>query len=168
MNFLNEIWNSFKRTVKGFDTPRQLALGVTFGMLIGLVPKDSLFPYALGVIALLSTGNLFCLAISAYAYSWLSPFLDPVSHRIGAWTLTFDPFEATWSALYQLPIVPWTRFDNTVVTGSLLLGLLLTVPVYAISFQCFEKFGSPIFSYVSNSRVAKWLIGSPEPTLQKS
>jgi uncharacterized protein (TIGR03546 family) len=168
MNFLKEIWNSFKRTVKGFDTPRQLALGVTFGMLIGLVPKDSLFPYALGIIAMLSTGNLLCVAVSAVAFSWLSPMLDPVSHQMGAWVLTFDPFESTWAALYQMPFVPWTRFDNTVVTGSLLLGLMLTVPVYSISFRCFEKFGSPIFKAVSSSRAARWLIGNPAPNPQKS
>ena len=168
MKLLKEIWNSFRSTLRGFDSPRQLALGITFGMLIGLVPKDSLVPYALGIIAMLSTSNLLCLALSAVAFSWISPILDPVSHQLGAWILTFGPFESSWSALYQLPIVPWTRFDNTVVTGSILLGLLLTIPTYTVSFRCVERFGSPVFKFLSNSRAARWLIGHSVPNPQKS
>lgn len=163
MNFLNEIWNSFRLTVRGFDTPRQLALGVVFGMLVGLIPKDSLLPYAIGILGILSTGNLLSLTISAIAFSYVSPLLDPTTHQIGSWVLTLEPLQATWAAIYQLPMVPWTRFDNTVVMGSLILGICLTMPIHWISFRIFEKFGSSIFKFVSRTRVARWLIGSPSP-----
>ncbi len=168
MKFLNSAWSSFRSTVKGFDTPHQLALGITLGMVIGWVPKDSLIPYALGVLALLTTANLLCIAIAAIAFSWISPLLDPFSHQLGVWVLTFAPLESTWSKLIQLPVVPWTRFENTVVTGSLGLGLLMAIPIYSISYYCFAKFGSAIYFHFSRSRVARWLVGNNANNLQKS
>ena len=168
MKPLTAIWNSFKSTVKGFDTSRQLALGVAFGLVIGLIPKDSLLPYAIALIAILSRGNLLSMGVSALVFSWLSPALDAASHQLGLWTLTVEGLESTWAWLYQLPIVPWTRLENTVVMGSLLLGLISCVPIYLVSFQFFEKFGSLIVKKLMANRVVNWLIGSPAPTPQES
>jgi uncharacterized protein (TIGR03546 family) len=168
MKFLKSAWNSFRSTVKGFDTPRQLALGIVLGMIIGLIPKDSLLPYAIGVFALLTSANILCIAVGAIIFTWISPMLDSVSHQIGVWVLTFEPLESTWSTLFQLPVVPWIRFENTVVMGSLCLGLLLAIPIYFISYYCFAQFGSAIYQYFSKTRVAGWLVGNTATHLQKS
>lgn len=169
MSFLAEIWNSFKSTVRGFDTPHQLALGLTLGLAIGLLPKDSLLPYALGVIAILTPGNLFCLAIGITATSFLSIHLDPVTHPIGSWILTYQPLQTTWSWLHELPMAPWTRFNNTVVMGNLALGLALALPIYLLSRTLFAKFGPSIFKLVVESRLARKLtdkFANPDATTQ--
>ena len=63
MDAIQQSWSSFKGTVRGFDTPHQLGLGLAFGIAVGLIPKDSLLPYAIGFIAILSTANLLCFGI---------------------------------------------------------------------------------------------------------
>ena len=166
--FLNQVWAAFASSVKGFDSPSQLAIGLTFGMVIGMIPKDSLFPYTILVVALLTNANLLTLILSTITFSWISPLLDPLTHKIGLWVLTFDPFEAFWVQCYQLPIVPWTRLENTVVMGSLALGLLVALPVFAISYQLFERFGESIFNLVLENRLARWLLGAPTPKFQES
>ena len=170
MTFVNETWKAFRATVKGFDSSHQLAVGIAFGMIIGLIPKDSLIPYAIAAIALLTNANLLSLIVSAFVLSQLSPLFDPITHPIGAWVLTFDPLESVWISLYEIPVVPWTRIENTVVMGSLVLGLLFAVPTYALSFYFFEKFGSSISKLVFNNRVSRWIVGSTPPpaNLQKS
>ena len=168
MNALKSIWNSFKGTVKGFDTSRQLALGVAIGLMIGLIPKDSLLPYAIALVGILSRANLLSLGLSAVVFSWASPLIDPVLHRLGHWALTYDSLQSTWTWLYQIPVIPWTRFDNTVVMGALLAGLALCIPVHFISRMLFEKFGSLIAKALLNTRLATWLIGDPAPNPQKS
>lgn len=168
MNLLHDIWNAFTSSVKGFDSPSQLALGLTMGMIIGLIPKDSLLPYLVIVVALLTNANLLLLIVSGVTFSAISPSLDSMTHAIGLWTLTFDPFESFWVWCCQLPIVPWTRFENTVVMGSFALGLLAAIPVYTIGFQFFVRFGEPFFNLLFQNRLARWLIGSPAPSLQES
>ena len=45
-----------------------------------------------------------------------------------------EALKPLWTCLYSLPVVPWTKFNNTVVLGNLVLGLLLYAPVY-FAFQ---------------------------------
>lgn len=168
MNVVNESWTKFKGTVQGFDSARQLAAGVALGMMIGLIPKDSLLPYAIALIALLSHANLLCVGVSAFVFTKLSPSLDIASHPLGSWLLNLNALESSLNWIHQWPIVPWLRLDNTVVTGSFLMGILLTIPVYAISHLLFKRFGSTVFSYLIRTRVARWFVGQPSHHLQKS
>lgn len=170
MKFLNDIWDAFASSVKGFDSPRQLALGLTLGLIIGLVPKDSLIPYVVLIFALLTNANLLLLIVAGLTSSLISPLLDPISHGLGMWVLTFDPLESFWVWCCQLPVVPWTRLENTVVMGSLTLGLLVAIPIYIIGFQFFQRFGEPFFNLIFQNRLARWFIGSPAhaPNLQES
>ena len=126
-------WTNFKGTIRGFDTPHQLGLGMAFGVAVGLIPKDSLLPYAIGVVAILSTANLLCFVIGVILAHVISPALDHITHVIGSWFLTFSPLEPIWANIIELPLVPWTRFNNSVVMGTLVLGVLLAVPTYTMT-----------------------------------
>lgn len=164
INGLINFWTLFRTTVRGFDTPRQLAAGVTLGMMIGLIPKDSLFAYGFGLVLLMSTANLLTGAISAFCFAWVGAIFDPLSHRIGGYILTLDMFEPTLSQLNQIPLMPWTRFENTVVTGSMLLGLILAIPVYRISYKAFEKYGKTVSDAITGSRLGRWMLALPVET----
>ena len=133
MDAIQQSWTSFKGTVRGFDTPHQLGLGLAFGIAVGLIPKDSLLPYAIGVIAILSTANLLCFGIGVVVAHVVSPALDHLTHVIGSWFLTFSPLEPIWATLSEFPLVAWTRFNNSVVMGTLILGILLAVPIYTMT-----------------------------------
>lgn len=161
-------WKLFRGTVRGVDTSQQLALGMTFGMFIGLIPKDSFFVYGFGVLMLLSTANLLCGAISGIAFSWIAMAIDAPADAIGKWVLTDERFEATWAWLYQLPVVPWTRFDNTVVTGSLIISFLVALPLYYVSRYFFDVYGAAIKQKIASTQVMKWLVGSPSERLQET
>lgn len=154
-----KLWRMFRETVRGYDTSRQLAAGVAIGMVIGLVPKDSLFCYVLGLLMLISTANLLCGTISIFAFSWIGFLFDSVFHKVGAMVLTYQPLEATWGRLFQLPIVPWTRFDNTVVTGSLVVGLIATIPVYIISYKIVEAISPHLKIAADKSKIYRWIVG---------
>ena len=133
MDTIQQSWTRFKGTVHGFDTPHQLGLGMALGVAVGLIPKDSLIPYVIGVVAILSTANLLCFGIGVVMAHVVSPALDHLTHLIGSWFLTFSPLEPVWATLTELPLMPWTRFNNTVVMGTLIFGILLAVPVYTMT-----------------------------------
>ena len=133
MDAIQQSWAQFKGTVRGFDTPHQLGLGMALGVMVGLIPKDSLLPYAIGVVAILSTANLLLFGIGVIVAHVVSPLLDHLTHLIGSWFLTFSPLEPLWATLIEWPLMPWTRFNNTVVMGTLILGILLAVPTYTMT-----------------------------------
>lgn len=164
---LINFWQMFRGTIRGFDTSKQLAMGVTLGMFIGMIPKDSLLSYSFGCLLLLSTANLLTGSISAFCFTWIAALFDPLSHRLGAMVLTFDMFEPTFSWLGSQPVIPWTRFENTVVTGSLVLALLLAIPVYRVSLFGMDRYGKLFSDTITQSRLGRWILAIPPETEPK-
>jgi len=154
-----DLWQRLCSTIDGVDSPHHLALGMSIGMTIGLVPKESLIPYLLIVFLMLVHANLLTAFLSAVAFSWIANALIPLSHQLGESVLTYAPLKNFWSWLVALPIVPWAQFDNTVVTGSFLLGILASVPLYFISRFICERHGNRLYGFFRNTAVACWLIG---------
>ena len=115
----------------GIQPPSQVALGATLGMFVGMVPKDTLIAFLACLLILASAANLYCSILSALTFSIIGWFIEPLLHKLGAVVLSNDMFGRLWSALYQLPVVPWTRVNNTVVMGSVVASLIFAYPLFA-------------------------------------
>lgn len=121
------------------DSPRQLALGFAFGILLGLVPKGNLLAVLLLTLFFSLKINLAVGMLTAAAVSYASPSVDAVAHRIGYFLLTHPALREAWITLYNTPVVPWTRFNNTIVLGATVLGTALFYPSYRLSLPIFER-----------------------------
>jgi uncharacterized protein (TIGR03546 family) len=119
------------------DTPRQLALGFAAGMVLGLLPKGNLLAVGVASAILMTRVNLGTAAIAALAFSVVGHVLDPLTDPLGSFVLSAEALRPTWKRLYDMPLAPWTSFNNTVVLGSFLLGLFLFYPAYATSLAAF-------------------------------
>lgn len=128
------------RALTDEDSDQQLALGFALGAVIGLVPKGNLTAALLMMLLTALRVNLAAGMLGIFAFSWLGMLTDPLTHRLGETLLTNQTLEPIWSALYALPLLPWTAFNNTVVLGSLLTGLLLFYPVYRGSQPLFIRY----------------------------
>ncbi len=150
----------FVRALVDQDTPRQLALGFALGMVAGLVPKGNLIAVAIMLVICGSKVNLGTAMFAAFVFSWVGMLTDPLSHHLGLWLLTQESLHGFWTSLFNLPIVPWTRFNNTVVLGSLLLALLLFYPVYRISKSRLAVWQPKWAERLRRYRLAKILLGA--------
>jgi uncharacterized protein (TIGR03546 family) len=57
--------------------------------------------------------------------------LDPLFHQFGLFLLTgVSALQGVWTSLYNAPLVPYTKFNNSVLMGSLIVSLLAFYPVY--------------------------------------
>ena len=113
--------------------PTQLAAGFTIGMVVGLLPKGNLVALSLCVLLFSQCVNKGLSLIAIVLFSWIGTACDPLTHRLGASVLESPSLQACYASIFDLPLGPWLGFDNTVVTGSLLLGLYLAYPVYWLS-----------------------------------
>lgn len=147
------------------SSPHQLALGFSMGMLIGLVPKENLIAVVLLFILAGSKINLCSASLSTILFSWLSLLLDPLSHLIGRGALLASPLQGFWQSVYELPLAPWTDFNNTIVMGSLILGLLLFYPVYHFSKPLFEKYTPLVAAKLKQYWIVKILWGTEVGTI---
>lgn len=148
------------RALTDQTTPGQLAMGFALGMVAGLVPKGNLLAVVLMMMVCGSRVNLGTAMLGMFLFSWVGVLLDPVSHELGMWLLTRDSLAGFWTALYNLPILPWSKFNNSVVLGSFLLGLAMLYPVYRLSQPRFAVWQPNLAERFRKFRLAKLLLGA--------
>jgi uncharacterized protein (TIGR03546 family) len=120
------------------DASNQLAAGFALGMVLGLVPKGNLIAVSLFVLLFSLRVNTGVGLLAAVACSWFGSVLDPFADKLGAYILSAHSLQGTYASLFQLPLGPWFEFNNTVVVGSLAMGLWAMYPAYWLSYLAFE------------------------------
>ncbi|MBN1385321.1 MAG: TIGR03546 family protein [Elusimicrobia bacterium] len=112
-------------------TPSQIAGGVVLGSFIGLAPffcLHKLFVFLLIIFLNVNMGSAF---LSILIFSVIGLLVDPLAHQIGyALLVKTSALADMWTALYNMPIVPFTRFYNTIILGSFVIALILILPVF--------------------------------------
>lgn len=141
------------------DSPRQIAAGVALGMVLGLTPKGNLIAVALGVLLCALRVNKTAGLMAAAAFSAVGVALDPITHNLGAHLLKVESLQSFYAWLYDQPLGPWMGFNNTVVLGSLVLGVYLAYPCYVAAESTLSRIQAPIAAWVKRRRLARWLLG---------
>jgi uncharacterized protein (TIGR03546 family) len=113
------------------ESPNQVAVGFAYGALIGLLPLKGLLPPVLVFLSFLININLGMVALGTLLFKVIAFAVDPVANHLGYTLLTqiaaLRPF---WTRLYNMPIVPYTRFNNTIVLGSFVIGVIGMIPLF--------------------------------------
>ncbi len=157
------IWGPLRKLVEVFTgggSAESIALGFALGMMVGLMPKGNLTAAAVSLFILATHANLAAAALSGFAFSWAGVWTDPLAHRIGSAILTKPAWQQTFARIYELPLMPWTALNNTVVLGSLVLALVLFYPVYRITWLVFYRHQAPIAEKLREYRIDKLLAGA--------
>jgi uncharacterized protein (TIGR03546 family) len=149
----------FVRALVEDTEPRQMAFGFALGMTIGLVPKGNLIAIALMVVLGVVRVNLGIGMLTAFVVSFLAGLLDGVTDEIGRFLLLHESLRPFWTDLYNLPLGPWTSFNNTIVLGSFALGVGLFVPVFLASKPVFAKYTPNLSERLQKSKLYHLLLG---------
>ena len=126
-----KIISKFIKAFRSGESPGQIAAGFSFGFLIGLMPFWTLQGIILFVLLILLNINLAAGTVALLLASLFAYLLDPIFLHIGFFVLKGIPaLQGLWESIYNIPLGPLTRFNNTLVMGSFLSGLVLVFPVF--------------------------------------
>lgn len=141
-------------------TPRAIAGGMALGFIMGMTPLLSLHNLVvLGLLIVLRVN--FTSGILAWGvFSGVGYLLDPVSNRIGYWLLTLPGLKAMWTAMYNTPVIPWTKFNNTLTLGSLVLSVLLAAPVYFLLKWTVVQYREKVMARIMKWKIVHVIMGS--------
>ncbi len=139
----------------GGTQPRHLAASFALGAAFGLVPKENLFAAAFFLLFFLLNVHKGMAILTSGLFTGVGYAIDGVSHRIGLALLRADALHGLWTTLYDLPIVPLTRFNNTVVLGNVVLGALLYAPLYFGFLKVFALYDAHVRLHVEAIPVIK-------------
>lgn len=158
MNPLSPL-RSIVLALHGNDDARHAAAGVALGAAFGLVPKGNLFGLVFFLLFFFFNVDSGLAALSALVFTALAWLADGPAHHLGQAVLTAGFLKPLWTFLYNLPIVPLTRFNNTVVMGNLVIGLLLYAPLYYGSLRLLRAYHGRYKAQVEKWRVVQALKG---------
>lgn len=141
-------------------SPWQLALGVMFGMIIGLTPFLRLHTFIILFIVLFFRVNLGTFLLSMGVFGVLAFALEPMMAGIGDSLLGSPDLQATWTALYNTLPGQLSQFFHNLTLGGLLFSLTLSPVVLIASKFLIEKYREHLMAWVNKLRLVKFLKGT--------
>ncbi len=152
--FFLQLFTKFLKILRAGQTPAQIAGGMALGTIAGLSPHLTLQILLVWLIILILDVNLSA-ALFAFLVSGLVAFLaDPLFHRLGYFLLVdVGGLHGLWTSLYNAPIAPLTKFNNTVVLGSFVAAIILSPVVYFSMRSFVVAYRSHIFARVEKLKI---------------
>lgn len=123
----------FLRLLNSETGTNQLAAGVSAGFVLGMTPSFSLQSILIFVCLFLFRIQIGAALLSAFFFAFIAYLLDPIFHQVGESVLTAPGLQGLFTTLYNMPIVPFTRFNNTIVMGSGITAIILTPIIFVVS-----------------------------------
>lgn len=160
MGFMLKQLFAFIKLLNSDTGTNQIAAGITTGLFWGFSPLLSLQGLALLVIVFFFRIQIGAALIFALLFSLIAWIIDPVAHELGAWALEVPKLQPVYTELYNMPLVPMTRFNNTVVMGSFFIALFLSPLVFALSRIFVLKYRELVLERFKNSKAFKALKAS--------
>ena len=146
------------RLLDSDDTPLQIALGFGLASLM-VIPDSPFFPYKLCILLILCLfnvsfkGALLAMVVVKVLVLMFRFALAPLFIRIGEQALTKPSLVGFWTKLYNAPIIPFSRFNNTYTMGGIICALFIFIPLVAIMYLFVRFYRNKMQGYLQK---AKW------------
>ena len=141
--------------------PSQIANSFCIGFILGVMPKNNLLWWLVFVFFMFVRINKAGYFIMMLLGAFISPYLDPTFHKIGEFVLTYEPLVPIYSKLLEIPFVGFTRFNNTIVCGSLVAGIIAYIPLYIFMLVFIWVWRKWIAPFFNRSKVVKMFFQLP-------
>jgi len=139
----------------------QIAAGFACGVLFALLPAGNLLWLGLFVLTFFLKLNYGMQLVVTVLLGLARPLLGAALDALG-WAILGAPFlRPLFTTLYNLPIAPLTRFNNSIVMGGLAAGLLLWLPSFFAMRAFVSLYRARLAPKVAESRIYKAFMKLP-------
>ena len=149
-------------------TPRQVAWGIALGAVFGLTPLMNLHNLVLFGLALILNLSMAGVFLGWAIFIPVGFALDPLFDAIGRALLGADGLRGLWTTLYNVPVVPFTNFNNSVVLGSFVFWLVTLVPFYFLWKWEVARYRERVYERLKKMRLFQLLTASKLYTTYRS
>ncbi len=161
---LKQIFN-FLKILNSETGTNQLAAGVAAGFILGMSPLLSLQGLLLIIVILVFRIQIGAAFTSAFFFAFIAWLLDPIFNQIGTTFLQLDSLKSLWTLLYNMPLIPFTRFNNTIVMGSGITAIVLSPLIFILAKVLIKKYRvvfverfkeTKVWKIVKSTTLFKW------------
>ncbi len=121
---------AFFKLLNSDTATNQLAAGLACGVILGFAPILSLQALLVLFCCFFFRIQLGAAFLSAFFFKFVAYMFDPISNSLGKSVLEAQGLRSLFVQLYNMPLVPLTRFNNSIVMGSGLISFILVIPLF--------------------------------------
>ncbi len=148
---------AFFRLLNSDKGSNQIAAGIACGLILGFAPAFSLQTILVIILMFFFRIQIGAATLSAFFFAFPAYLFDPLFHKIGVVILEMESLKPTFTTLYNMPIVPFTKFYNTVVMGAGVTSLVLFPFVFIASKIIIQKYRDTIVAKFKQTKFWKAL-----------
>jgi uncharacterized protein (TIGR03546 family) len=155
MTFLLKQIFGFFKLLNSETGHNQLAAGIAAGFILGMTPAlslQSLLVFLCIFFFRIQAGAAF---LAAFFFAFIAWVLDPVFHNLGSAVLEIEGLQPLFTTMYNVPFLPLTRFNNSIVMGSAVLTLALSPFVFWISRILIIKYRATVVARFKETKLWK-------------
>lgn len=135
----------------------QIAAGIAAGFILGMSPMLSLQALLVFVCLFVFRIQMGAAFLAAFFFKFIAWIFDPLFDQLGRAVLGADSLTSLWTHLYNMPLVPLTRFNNSVVMGEGLFAVLVSPLIYLVSRMLILKYRATVVARVKQTKFWKAL-----------
>lgn len=117
-----------------------LAAGMTCGFILGMTPVLSLHSLIIFLVLFFFRIQIGAALTTAFFFKFVAFLLDPAFDFIGSKVLEIESLQSLFTNLYNMPLIPYTRFNNSIVMGSAVVTFTLSPLVFIASQYLIVKY----------------------------
>jgi len=147
--------------LNGNVSKSQLAAGFAWGALLGLVPAGNFFWIVLFLVSFFFMHNHGAKIFSLAIIKLLSPFIVMGLDSVGWTVLHIEALRPVFITMYNMPFVPFTKFNNTLVMGGIVSGIVLWLPIFFIFLALIPLYRNHVASKIRDSKIVRTIAKFP-------
>jgi len=124
---------------------------------LGMSPAFSLQTALVIFLMLLFRVQIGAALISSFFFKFMAWTLDPVFDVVGAGILELDSLNGIFTTLYNMPIIPLTRFNNSIVMGSGIVAIALSPFLFILARFLIVKYREKVVAKIKETKFWKVL-----------
>lgn len=132
-----------------------LASGMSLGLILGFAPVFSLQTVLVFLIIFLFRVQIGSAFLAAFFFKFIAFALDPLFDQVGQAALEMPGLKPLYTTLYNMPIVPLTRFNNSIVMGAGLISILVAPFAYFVFVFLIQKYRATVVARFEGTKFWK-------------
>lgn len=151
----------FLAALNANSRPGEAAAGFACGIVLALIPASNLLWILLFILFFFMKLHLATMILTTAVFKLFIGIADPLVDMLGLWILEQPALEPAFTQAMNTPVLPFLRFNNTLVAGGLAAGIVLWVPFFFLGRVLILLYRRKVRDKIASSRLVKFFEKTP-------
>jgi uncharacterized protein (TIGR03546 family) len=136
--------------------PGEIGAAFACGVMLALIPSGNLLWIVLFMIFFFFRLHISTMILSILIFKLFIGLVDPLLDRLGLMILEAPALYPLFTEAVNTPVLPYLRFENSLVTGGFVAGVLLWLPLFFLGTLLVKSYRRGIREKIAESRLVKF------------